>query len=367
MTGAGAAHWFSAQYFDATSSRPQFLDVLAADGELVLQTASGERRYSLRSAKVAERLATAPRIVTFDDGSFIECSDHVAIDRALAAVGRRASWIELAQNHWHYALLATVLSVAAIWIGYAYGLPRVAEFAAYRVPPEVEAAIGRHAVEVIDKRLFGASKLPADRRAALTQRFERMAPPDGRAYRIEFRSSPVMGPNAVALPGGIIVMTDELVKIAPSEEAVLAVLAHELGHVEQRHFLRRLISSTVTGAVATLIAGDASGILTALPATLAELSYARDQELEADQFAVRLMRANGLDPEALAQALEALEAAHRQRDAGGGDKKIATTKDRPVDGGERADRADRPRGSWTDYVSTHPATEERIAAIRAAR
>lgn len=359
MTDETGAIRFSAQYFDATSSRPQSVEALAAGGELVLRMADGERRYPLVSARIAERLAAAPRIVTFEDGSFIECSDHGAIDRAFASVGRRASWIELAQNHWRYALVAVALSVATIWLGYMYGLPRVAELAAYRVPPEVEAAIGRHAVEVIDKRLFAASKLPEDRRAALTQRFAKLAPTGGRAYRIEFRSSPILGPNAVALPGGIIVMTDELVKIAPSDEAVLAVLAHELGHVERRHFLRRLISSTVTGAVATLIAGDASGILTALPATLAELSYARDQELEADLFAVRLMRANGLDPEALAQALEALEGAHRRRSA---EKNASAGK-----GSERADRGDRARGSWTDYVSTHPATEERIAAIRAAR
>lgn len=347
---------FNAQYYDGASSRPQPVEVEAVEGELRLHANAIERRYDLRRAVVSERLAAAPRIVRFGDGSFIECSDHAALDRALEAAGRRDSWLVLAQNHWHYALAAVVATVALIWAGYVYGLPRVAEFAAYRIPLEAEAAVGRRAVEVIDKRLFEATRLPAERRAALEQRFAQMAPKDGRAYRIEFRRSPKLGPNALALPGGIIVMTDELVAIAPSDEAVLAVLAHELGHIERRHFLRRLISSTITGAVVTLIAGDASGVLTALPATLAELSYARDQEREADLYAVQLLRANGMDPEALAQALEALERAHRD------EEERASTK-----GATEPARAERRRSDWTDYVSTHPATEERIAAIRAAR
>jgi Zn-dependent protease with chaperone function len=334
---------FSARYFDGRHSRP--FDVLASvvDGRIRLAGAEIERDYALSDTRVSERLQSAPRLLTFSDGSYCEVSDHERLDAVLASTGFRDSWVVRWQNRWPYAVVALLASIAVVAAGYFYGLPKFAEVAARRISPEFEAAIGRQAVEWIDEHLFTPTELPQARRAALAAKFAAIAPRDGRAYRLEFRKSRI-GPNAVALPGGIIVMTDELVKLAPDDEGLLGVLAHELGHIEQRHFLRRVITSTVTGAVATLIAGEASGVLTAVPATLADLSYSRDMEREADRYAIELLRANQLPTEPLAQLLERLEQAHTKR------------------------TGKRERGSsWTDYVSTHPDTEERARLIREAR
>ena len=338
---------FAARYFDGRSSRPTPVQVEVEGGHLRLVADGLAREAALRELRVSERLAAAPRLITFADGAYLEADDHAAVDAALAVTGHRESWVVLAQNRWPYAVAALLLSIAVLALGYVKGLPMLAEALAYQVSPQVEAAIGQRAVAVIDRRLFGPSELPVAQRERLAARFAAMVPADARAYRIEFRTSRI-GPNAIALPGGIIVMTDELVRLMPDDDAVLGVLAHELGHIERRHFLRRLISSTVTGAVATLIAGDASGVLSALPATLAELSYAREQELEADAYAADLLRANGISPMALAQALEALEAAHRER---AGQRETNAASD------ER----------WRGYLSTHPDTDERIARLRAAR
>jgi Zn-dependent protease with chaperone function len=333
---------FAAKYFDGQSSRPHAV-VASVEGERIeLRGATIERSFALGEARVSERLQHAPRLITFADASYCEVADHAALDAALAATGFRDSLVVRAQNRWRYAAAALLATIGVIVVAYLYVLPWAARIAAFQVPDDVEASIGREAVQWVDKQLFEPTCLPADRRARIAQAFAQIAPKDAREYRIEFRRSRI-GPNALAFPGGTIVVTDELVALAPSDEAVLGVLAHELGHIEHRHLLRRLISSTVVGAVATLLAGDASGIATALPATLADLSYSRDMEREADDYAIERLHEAGLPLAPLADLLEKMEAAHEERT--------------------------RSRGAGVrleGYLSTHPDTAERARKLRSA-
>lgn len=334
---------FTARYFDGLSSRAHDVTVTVDDAQVRLRGAGVERDFALGEARVSERLQHAPRLVTFADGSYCEVADHAALDGALAATGFRDSWVVRWQNRWLHTVAALVATVVVLALAYFYVLPWGARIAAQQMPPDLEARIGQDAVEWIDRRFFEPTRLPEDRRARLTARFAEIAPKGARNYRVEFRRSRI-GPNALALPGGTILMTDELVLLAASDEAVLGVLAHELGHIEHRHLLRRLITSTVTGALATLLAGDASGIATALPATLADLSYSRDMEREADDYAIETLRANGLPVAPLADLFDKMEAAHRERRAKG----------------------DGPDLRLEGYLSTHPDTAERVQKLRAA-
>lgn len=331
---------FDAKYFDGQSSRAHDVTVSVDGARIVLRGATIERTFTLGEARVSERLEHAPRLVTFADGSYCEVADQRALDAALAATGFRDSLVVRLQRRWRYAIGALVATVVALALGYLYVLPWAARIAAEQIPADIEARIGRDAVEWIDKRLFQPTLLPEDRQAAIVRRFAAIAPKETREYRIEFRRSRI-GPNALAFPGGVIIMTDELVALAPDDEAVLGVLAHELGHIEHRHLLRRLITSTVTGAVAALLAGDASGIATALPATLADLSYSRDMEREADDYAIERLHDAGLPLTPLADLLEKMEAAHAERLKSGG-------------------RTLRLEG----YLSTHPDTAERARKLR---
>jgi Zn-dependent protease with chaperone function len=330
---------FNAKYFDGQSSRPHDVRASVEGASIELRGATIERTFALGEARVSERLAHAPRLITFGDGSYCEVADHEALDAALAATGFRDSLVVQLQSRWRYAVVALVATVGVLVLGYLYVLPWGARIAADQIPPELEAGIGREAVAWMERNMFAPTQLPEDRRAAIVERFAQIAPEDAREYRIEFRRSRI-GPNALAFPGGLIVMTDELVALAPSDDAVLGVLAHELGHLQNRHLLRRLITSTVTGAVATLLAGDASGIATALPATLADLSYSRDMEREADDYAIARMRAAGLPVAPLADLLEKMEGAR-------------------VRGKSQGEGA-RLEG----YLSTHPDTAERVRKLR---
>ena len=66
-------------------------------------------------------------------------------------------------------------------------------------------------------------------------------------YVLEFRKSPAVGPNAFALPGGTVVLLDELVAAAAHDDEIAAVLAHEIGHLHGRHTMRHVLQTSVAG------------------------------------------------------------------------------------------------------------------------
>jgi predicted Zn-dependent protease len=166
------------------------------------------------------------------------------------------------------------------------------------------------------------------------------------AYRLVFRASRI-GPNAFALPGGTIVLTDELVRRVDADAAIVTgVLAHELGHLRERHGLRLLAQVGALGLLWSALLGDFSGLLATAPALLGQASYSRDAEREADGEAVRVLRAAGIAPTVMVTLFE----------------KLAARDDAPSQAGAR-DGDDAP--SWLGIaIASHPADAERIRFFR---
>jgi Zn-dependent protease with chaperone function len=107
--------------------------------------------------------------------------------------------------------------------------------------------VGQGVLAVLDQRIFEPSRFSDQRMEALSARFRQLRPPSGEApqWRLAFRKSRY-GPNAFALPSGDIVLTDEMVRLLDDEDAVMGVLAHELGHLHQHHITRRVEGAVVT-------------------------------------------------------------------------------------------------------------------------
>ena len=325
-----------ARYFDGRSSRARAVRLSVDDGHLDIVGDNITRRVPLTELRVSEPLAHAPRIVTLADGAFCEIADNAVFSQILAASGHRDSIVVTWQNRWRGAFIALLGLIAFLFVAYRWVLPVAAESAALRVPLAWEERLGREATAFLEKRVFSKTQLSSERRDALTDRFVAITPEDGRHYAIRFRASKI-GPNALALPGGAIYVTDELVELAPDDDAVLGVLAHELGHIERRHLMRRLFASAAVGAAAAVLFGDVSTVLAALPAILIELDYSREMEREADLYAVDLLRANGISTGSVATLFERMQKAHDKRG---------------------------PKSEWPTYLSTHPPTPERIELFR---
>jgi Zn-dependent protease with chaperone function len=176
------------------------------------------------------------------------------------------------------------------------------------IPPSVDARLGEAALEAVDQDLMKPSALPAAEQARLRGAFERalaaLPPETVPAHRLVFRKSRI-GPNAFALPGGTIVLTDQLVDLAEGDEAmIVGVLGHELGHLRYRHGMRTLVQAAAVGAIASIALGDFSSLLAAAPVLLTEASYSRDAEREADVESVRVLKAAGFSPRAMVAFFE---------------------------------------------------------------
>lgn len=347
------------RYFDGRSARPIAALLTVEDSVARLCGESLSLRFGLHELRVSESMARGPRLVTLPDGSHCEVDDTEAFAALLDRTGYREPLVSRLQSRWRNVLLAVLAVIAISAAGVYWVVPAAAGVIALQVPIEVEAGLGERALAVLDGELMQPSTLDPATRERLAARFAAIVPPEGRPYRVEFRSS-MIGPNAFALPGGTIVITDELVEIAGSDDAVVAAFAHEVGHVHHRHVMRRLIASAIVGSGAAVLFGDWSSLLAGVPAMLVELHYSRSMEIEADDFARELLARNGIPVQALVKMLEAL--------AGAGQARAPASASREEAAPAPADAQAQPRARAARlqrYLQTHPDMAERIERLRA--
>lgn len=346
----------AASYFDTRSSRAHAVVLTVAGDDAVLHDAHGHelRRAPLATLRVSERVRRAPRLVTFADGAYCEIADHAALDALLAATGHREGWVARAQNSWRLVGMAAAGLLAACVFCYYVVLPWGASVVADAVPPALEAQLGRNTLATLDQRIVRPSRLPPATQQGIRDDFAalKLPEPAGLRYDVQFRAGGPLGANALALPGGTIVVTDELVALAGTGAGLMGVLAHEAGHVAQRHGLQQIIQASAIGAATAYVFGDFSTLLAGVPAALLTLRYSREHEREADAYALDAMRHNRLPVSAFADVLQKLEDAHARGSSGTG----AAEPDR-----RRREGNDRDEG----FFSTHPLTRERIESIRA--
>lgn len=120
--------------------------------------------------------------------------------------------------------------------------------------------------------------------------------------------------NAFALPGGQTFITAALFSRLENEDQLAGVMGHEIGHVIHRHgavrtakanFIQGLIQSVMIGS-----GGDHSMAQIAnVVGQYANMKYGRDQELESDEWGVKLMIDAGYDPYELIGVMDILEEA----------------------------------------------------------
>jgi len=202
---------------------------------------------------------------------------------------------------WKLAALAAG-GVLALVAAYLWLLPVVGEAAAAVVPVSFEERLGRAVVDQL---------VPKEKRcapAAVTGIFERLraaSPPSPYAFHVYVADDPMV--NALAAPGGYIVVFRGLLEKTGSPEELAAVLAHEAEHVIQRHATRAIMRDLTWRAVLGLIAGDTQGVLVGLAGALGELHYRRQDEEAADRGALRTLQRARLDPAGLLRLFRTLE------------------------------------------------------------
>jgi Zn-dependent protease with chaperone function len=354
MTDARRPAALTAEYFDGLSARAHPVRLSRKGDALHIEGAGIDTEFSLDDLEWPERTRHGTRVVQLGDGASLQADDSEAWDEFARDCGRSDSTVVRAQQSWRWVLASLALVVMLLAAAYQWGVPSAARAAVVLVPLRVETEIGASALQSLDGSLLQPSRLPLERQLLLRVGLERVlsAQPAGTvpAHRLEFRSSRI-GPNAFALPGGTVVMTDELVDLLGGDVQVIAgVLAHELGHVQHRHGVRLLLQAGAIGAVASVVLGDFSSLLAAAPVVLGQAAYSRDAEREADAHAVKVLRNAGISPAVMVTFFAKI--AQFQRDKRG-------RPDKPP--AEPSSGEPRESPSWLGIaIASHPADAQRV-------
>ena len=156
---------------------------------------------------------------------------------------------------------------------------------------EWEEEIGEGVGKTVTKS-FGADeskcKNPAGL-AALQHLTDRLAATVDTPYRFKVRVAKSKVVNAFATPGGHIVILNGLIEKADSPEEVAGVLAHEMAHVIKRHPAKALIHAygwSILIRALTGVSGSSGDLASGFALHLANASYSRSNEAEADETAI---------------------------------------------------------------------------------
>lgn len=328
-----------ATYFDGRTAHAHLVTLAMQDGNLLVFGEGVSRQDPLGAVNVSDVLGSTRRVLQFVDGASCEVSDNDAFAAMLAGQGVAPSRVSGWERSWRPALAALVIVLVAAVIVYRFGLPMFAERTANALPESTLNRVSAEMQRVLDKTMFSPTKISGRRHAEILNHFDALVLPDHRKLTLELRNAEGLGANAMALPSGAIYMTDQLVALTDDDRVLMAVIAHEAGHVKRRHGLRQMIQGATVGALITWYFGDFSALGAAAPASLLQAKYSRDLEREADAYAVQVLKMNNLPASVLADALELIQNSH---------------------GPDGKDDA----GALT-YLSTHPATSERLAWLRA--
>ena len=219
-------------------------------------------------------------------------------------VTRVRSLVSTHQQRWVKTRAALLVVSLLLLSGVGLLLANLHELAVAAVPVSMEEQLGQAAALQLN------DSPPADPRLQafaeqLVARLAATRPDQPYRFQVEVRDDPQV--NAFAAPGGYVVVYTGLIAAAERPEEVAGVLAHELAHVLRRHTIRTLVTRLGVAALIGMLF-DPSAELANLQAllSLADLTYSRAHEADADAVGVTLLHDAGIDPAPLADFFDRL-------------------------------------------------------------
>lgn len=317
---------------------------------------------TIDNLNIPSRIGNTSRKIQINETDLFETMDNDSVDQFFIKGKSNKNWVHALENKWLIAIPAIFIGIAFTGSLIVWGIPFTAEKIAYAMPESINEKISKGTFETIDRLMLSPSELPIEKQKVITKEFSTLVNNYSTShfnYRLHFRH--MSGePNAFALPDGNIVVTDTLVEYADEEiNEVLAVLLHEIGHVEHRHGLRLALEASSIALIISMITGDLAAsddLLVTLPTILSTSAFSRQHEEEADEYAFKYMQKAKLDPIHFARIMAKIT--HAQYDKKGDTTESNNTNQQDL---ENNDNKTKNRIEKTiGYLSSHPITEERI-------
>lgn len=259
---------------------------------------------------------------------------------ALAALRTHAPYLSRDPVSRNRLLLIAGIGAAgvAVVLFFIFGLPWIARPIASLIPVAWEEPVGDSTAAIVNKLFAKDRPFCSDEAgvAALGKLVRKLSDTVDTPYsiRVDVADSPMV--KALAVPGGRIVLFRGLIDKAAGPDEVAGVLAHEIAHVQNRHPTLGMINTVGWSALLSAFTGGASmsnEAVARVAGHLATSAYTRDLEAEADDGAAAMLTASGIGSDGLARFF----------------KKVR--------------KKENSSPAFAAYLSTHPETGERIAAI----
>lgn len=324
----------------------------------------GKEAFARDKLRIEPRIGKMPRKIYLPNGFVFETQDSQSVD----AIDRKSRWKLLArleQTGWHlipFAILTPILAIAF----YRLMIPLIISVGLFMTPEGLPHRIDKASLASLDRIWMHPTEVAPTRQDELTQIFNAMleARPEERArrkpeYNLQFRKMRPALPNAFALPGGTVVLTDSLVRDFGDDDLLAGIMAHEIAHVEYEHSLRQIYRVMGMAVLINMIAGDAGPMLEDIlfeGSALISLSFSRKHEIQADSYSVPMMEATGRRPDAIIDFFEALERGEMKLPDPAVDAEIAKSNTEKAN-----DDKTKAAQSW---FSSHPLHQDRIDNIK---
>jgi beta-barrel assembly-enhancing protease len=254
-------------------------------------TADGEERqvYVKDQAMIAELKALA----------------HPEVSRRIDRSIKGASRARRATKMWIWiAMASTMVALAGLWMT----SDMLVRMAVNRIPSEWERTLGESARQQVLMGERVITEGPAVKAVEdMIRRLNAQLP--GNPYRFNITVVRNETVNAMALPGGSVIMYTGLLKEADSPEEVAGVLAHEFSHVVLRHGLEGIVQSVGLMTVVMVVLGNQQGLIGALERLgmqMTTLRFSRQKETEADLHGLRLLHQAHISPAGMIAFFERL-------------------------------------------------------------
>ncbi|NRA60006.1 MAG: M48 family metallopeptidase [Psychrobium sp.] len=291
----------------------------------------------ISDVKIGDLIPGVACEVNFGDGG------KFVADDASVRIAASSSTLERLEKNKPLILAAIFLVPLLMWFNLTVVMPKIADSTVPFLPDSVSENMGEQVFSIIKKTMLEPSELPLEQQDKVKQQWSDAVSQLGLStekFKLHVFASDFFGANAFALPDGTVVITDDLLtRLDDKPDAIVAILLHEIGHVEHQHSLRMVAQSVSTAVVLAVIFGDIEGIgevLLGTGSTLLQNAFSRDMEREADDYALNHLVVLGLKPAAFAEAMESfLDIKEKQNEESSG-------------------------GKFLKYLSTHPDTKERI-------
>lgn len=270
----------------------------------MVQGPLGQKTLALKDVMPVYPSRNGVQFLRFSDGGTCEIPGSPELLATLIQAGvpikKESAVAALLHGNWHATTAALAFLMGIVLAFYLWLLPLLANFVSGQIPVDAQRKIGEVTLRQLEGHMLAPSKLTTAQQDAIQTRFASLAANTSehqrRGLQLLIRMSN-SGPNAFALPGNFVLLTDELVRLVDGDlDAISGVLAHELGHLSHRHVLRSMVQATSLTILGSALIGDYSSALAAVPAALGHLRYSRQFEAEADIYSRTLLCSSGVDP-----------------------------------------------------------------------